>query len=241
MVAWGWTTCVPAASADSERGALPPEAAASATIRSADQATMKKTLSRCFQVLPTPAREFKRDRESEWTEIGLPAGADAAPGASSPAEASSARVYEGKATGDSEDVPVLEVRVYINLERGLPEPLGSEGGVLQTFTHDGLPGMRVSLAGVDPGRVALPLTPAETENALIVARLHVGAAEIEPYLVDIAQGRRPTRSPWAQKAAERASEVRTIVVEYRGPRREVERLVRATTASKLRAILTPTS
>ena len=130
-------------------------------------------------------------------------------------------------------------RLYVNQERALPEPLGSEGGALETFTHYGLPGMRVVLADPTSGRVALPLTPEEDENAPTVLRLHVGAAEIEPYLVDVAQGRRPDRTPWDSRPALKASEVRTIIVEFQGPRGEVERLLKATPSAPLRALLTP--
>ena len=74
---------------------------------------------------------------------------------------------------------------------------------------------------------------------MTVVRLHVGSADAEPYLVEIAQGRRPVRTPWDQSAARKASDVRTIVVEFRGPRAEIERLVKATGAAPLRALLTP--
>jgi hypothetical protein len=212
------------ATAEAEVGMRVLDKAPSTTERKA----MERAITRCFQALPAPARTFRRDRESDLLEIaGL--GAEAT------------RVYERRVTkGSDEDPVVLEVRVYMNREQSLPEPLGSEGGAFQPFRHDGLPAMRVFLAGVDPGgRVALPLTPEESTDALTVVRLHVGPPSAEKYLYEIAEGRHPDRTPWDDAGPRSLTEVRTIVVEYRGPRAEVERLLQATVASKLRAILDP--
>ena len=204
-----------------------------------DRKSMERTLRKAFAALPAPAKEFRLDAASNSREIGLSATTWAV-ATKAPAEAREARVYEsGGGAGKEAEPVVLEVRVYVNMERGLPEPLGSEGGVLETFTHDGLPGSRASLAGVDPSRVALPLTSEEETNALTVLRLHVGDLAIESYLKEIAQGRKPPRTPWDQTPAKSPSEIRTLVVEYYGPRAEVERLLKATTTASLRALLTP--
>ncbi|HEY6572673.1 MAG TPA: hypothetical protein VI198_05075, partial [Candidatus Eisenbacteria bacterium] len=211
----------------------------SGALPAAERKALERTLSKAFRALPVPAKAFQEDRAGGSREIAMGTSAWAV-ATKAPAVANQVRVYERRVgTGEDADVAVLELRVYLNQERELPEPLGSEGGTLETFTHEGLPGMRVSLAGVAPGRVALPLTPQEEEDALTVVRLHVGSAEAEPYLVEISQGRRPVRTPWDQSAARKASDVRTIVVEFRGPRAEVERLVKATGAAPLRALLTP--
>ncbi|MEK7314920.1 MAG: hypothetical protein AAB011_01975 [Candidatus Eisenbacteria bacterium] len=211
------------------------------TLPAAERKALERTLSKAFAALPLPGKAFREDRASRSREIA-PGTSAWAVATKAPTEAKAVRVYEGmigtEAGGDAEVVG-LEIRVYLNLERTLPEPLGSEGGGMETFTHDGLPGMRASLAGVAPSRLALPLTPEQEANSLTVVRLHVGAAEIEPYLLEIAQGRRPVRTPWDSSAARKASEVRTIVVEFHGPRGEVDRLVKATQAAPLRALLTP--
>ena len=204
-----------------------------------DRKSMERTLRKAFEALPAPAKEFRLDAKSGSKEIGLSASAWAV-ATKAPAEAREARVYESSGGAGKEAEPVVvEVRVYINMERTLPEPLGSEGGVLETFTHDGLPGSRASLAGVDPSRVALPLTSGEGANALTVLRIHVGDLAIESYLTEIAQGRKPPRTPWDQTPAKSPSEIRTLVVEYYGPRAEVERLLKATTTAPLRALLSP--
>jgi len=205
----------------------------------AERKALERTLSKAFRSLPAPAKAFREDRASGSREIA-PGTSAWAVAAKAPAEARQARVYERRiGSGEDAEVVGLEVRVYLNLERTLPDPLGSEGGALESFTHEGLPGMRVSLAGVSAGRVALPLTPEEQEDALTVVRLHVGSAAAATYLVEIAQGRRPVGTPWDSQAARKASDVRTIVVEFHGPRGEVERLVKATRAAPLRALLTP--
>ena len=204
-----------------------------------DRKALEQTLAKAFRALPVPSKKFREDRTSgtRTIEAGTSTRAVATRTA---AEARQIRVYERRiGTGEDAEVVGLEIRVYVNQERSLPEPLGSEGGTLETFTHDGLPGMRVVLAGATSGRVALPLSPEEEQDALTVLRLHVGAADIEPYLIEVAQGRRPDTTPWDSHPARRASEVRTIVVEFQGPRGEVERLVKATSAAPLRALLTP--
>ncbi len=211
------------------------------SLPAAGRKALERTLSKALDALPAPGKAFHEDRASRSREIA-PGTSAWAVATKAPAEARAVRVYEGKIgteAGDDAEVVGLEIRVYLNLERALPEPLGSEGGGLETFTHDGLPGMRASLAGVAPGRLALPLTPEQEANSLTVVRLHVGAAEIEPYLLEIAQGRRPVRTPWDSTPALTPSEVRTIVVEFHGPRGEVDRLVKATQAAPLRALLTP--
>lgn len=214
-------------------------AAAAKSVPSADRKALERVLAKAFRALPAPAKEFREDRSSRGREIAAPTSARGV-ATQAPAEAREARVYERRAgAGSDEETVGLEIQVYVNLERSLPEPLGSEGGTLETFTHDGLPGMRVSLAGVGSGRVALPLTTEEERTALTVVRLHVGAPEIDAYLVEVAQGRRPDRTPWDARPAKTKSEVRTIVAEFRGPRDEVERLAKATPAAPLRALLTP--
>lgn len=203
--------------------------AADAAPSAAERRAMEKVVSRCFGALPGPTRPFRRDHQSDFAEI-----------AARSAEAT--RVYERRpAAGTDEDPMVLEIRVYVNRERSLPEPLGSEGGALQTFRHDGIPTTRVFLAGVgvDQGRVALPLSPQDEADALTVVRLHVGPPYAEKYLEEIAQGRRPDRTPWDGAAPLRGASVRTLVVEFRGPRAEVELLLRHTLVPKLRAILDP--
>ncbi|HET9952199.1 MAG TPA: hypothetical protein VFS09_10435 [Candidatus Eisenbacteria bacterium] len=220
-------------------GEKPAGAPPARSLASSDRKSLERTLKKAFEALPSPAKEFRLDAENGTSEVGFAATAWAV-ATKAPAEARGDRVYEGRVgSGEASEPVVLEVRIYVNMERALPEPLGSEGGVLETFTHDGLPGSRASLAGVDPGRVALPLTAEETSNALTVLRLHVGAASIESYLAEVAQGRKPPRTPWDKTAAKSPSEVRTLVVEYYGPRAEVERLLKATTAAPLRALLTP--
>lgn len=219
----------------------PVTAAATGTAKSvpaADRKALERVLANAFRALPTPAKEFREDRSSVEREIAWGTSARAV-ATKAPVEARQVRVYERRAgEGEEAEVVGLEVRVYVNQERSLPEPLGSEGGTLETFTHDGLPATRVMLAGVG-GRVALPLTPGERDEALTVIRLHVGADDAEPYLVQVAQGRRPDRTPWDDRPARKASEVRTIVVEFQGPRSEVERLANATPAAPLRALLMP--
>jgi hypothetical protein len=206
------------------------------SLPSSDRKAMERTLRKAFAALQTPGKEFRLDAEGGSREIGL-SSTTWAVATKAPAEAREARVYLKSGGGDDADPVVLEVRVYLNMERELPEPLGSEGGVLETFTHDGLPGSRASLAGVEPSRVALPLTPEEGANALTVLRLHIGDSAIESYLTEIAQGRKPARTPWDQTPARSPSEIRTLVVEYYGPRAEVERLLKATAAAPLRALL----
>ncbi|HEU4726065.1 MAG TPA: hypothetical protein VFU59_12335, partial [Candidatus Eisenbacteria bacterium] len=215
--------------------AVPPPARPEAAkpIPAAAKAALTRTLASAFRALPAPAKDFHEDREGGLREIA--AGTSAwAVATKAPAEAKQVRVYERTVgEGDDAETVPLEVRVYVNLERALPEPLGSEGGALETFTHDGLPGMRASLAGVGASRVALPLSPEEMKDALTVVRLHVGAAEATPYLDEIAQGRRPPRTPWDERPARKASDVRTIVVEFQGPRAEVDRLAAAVKAAPL--------
>jgi hypothetical protein len=203
----------------------------------ADRKALERVLRKAFEALPSPGKDFRADAESGTQEIALSSSAWAM-ATKAPAEAQASRVFEKRTgSGDDAETVTLEIRLYLNMERGLPEPLGSEGGVLETFTHNGLPGSRASLAGVEPSRVALPLTAEEGANALTVLRLHVGAESIEGYLGEIARGRKPPRTPWDQTAAKSPSEVRTIVVEYYGPRAEVERLLKATSAAPLRALL----
>ncbi len=229
-----------AAGADGAAGAAgAAEGKRGGALPAAERKALERTLSKAFRALPVPAKEFRAARASGSREIA-PGTSAWAVATKAPAEAREARVYEKKiGAGEDAEVVGLEIRVYLNQERALPEPLGSEGGNLETFTHEGLPGMRASLAGIGSGRLALPLTPEEEADALTVVRLHVGGAEAEPYLVEIAQGRQPVRTPWDARPARKASEVRTIVVEFHGPRGEVERLVTATRAAPLRALLTP--
>lgn len=212
---------------------------AGGVVPSTDRKALEKTLAKAFRALPAPSKEYREDRSSRSRTIA--AGTSTwAVATKAPAEARQIRVYERRiGTGEDAEVVTLEMRVYVNQERALPEPLGSEGGALETFTHEGLPGMRVLLAGATSGRVALPLSPSDEPNVLTVLRLHVGAAECEPYLIEVAQGRRPDRTPWDTEPAKKASAVRTIVVEYQGPRAEVERLLQATKAAPLRALLSP--
>jgi len=220
---------------------LAADAGASTPIGAADKKAIEQTLAKVFATLPRPAKGYRLDRANGSREIA-PATSARVLANVAPAEAAETRVYEKAGTGDSsEESVVLEVRVYINQERSLPDPLGSEGGTPQTFTQDGMPCLRVSLAGVDvdAGRVALPLTGEDEGNALTVLRAYVGAPAIEPYLVDLARGRTPATTPWDARKARRPSEVRTIVVEYYGPRAEVERLLKATRSGPLRALLTP--
>ena len=220
-------------------GALAAETSAPKSVPDPDRKALERTLAKAFRALPATSKEFREDRESGTRTIS-PGTSTWAMETKAPAVAQQIRVYEmNRGAGDDAEVVTLEIRVYLNQERSLPEPLGSEGGTLETFTHDGLPGMRVLLAGATSGRVAVPLSPDEEENALTVLRLHVGAAEVELYLVEVAQGRRPDRTPWDSRPAKKPSEVRTIVVEFQGPRREVERLLQATPAAPLRALLTP--
>jgi len=211
---------------------------ASTPIAAADKKALERTLARVFATLPRPAKGYRLDRANGSREIARATSAWALAN-EAPAEAAETRVYERTGAGESEESVVLEVRVYINQERSLPDPLGSEGGTPQTTTQDGMPCLRVSLAGVDAGRVALPLTREDEGNALTVLRAYVGASAIEPYLVDVARGRTPAATPWDARKARRPSEVRTIVVEYYGPRADVERLLRATRSGPLRALLTP--
>ena len=218
---------------------LSAESRAASAIPASDRKALERTLASAFRALPVPVKEFHQDRSS-GTRVIVPGTTARAAAAKAPAEARQVRVYERLVgTGEEAEAVGLEVRVYVNQEGTLPEPLASEAGTPQTFTHDGLPGMRVSLAGVPSGRVALPLTADEAANALTVVRLYVGLPPIEPYLEEIAQGRQPERTPWDSRPPRRASEVRTVVVEFQGPRGEVERLVKATSAAPLRALLSP--
>ena len=228
----GATPAVAASTADKPAGQT-----SAREVAATDRKALELVLKKAFESLPPPGKEFRLDAESGTKEIALSSSAWAV-ATKAPAEAQASRVFEKhEGSGENEETVTLEIRLYLNMERELPEPLGSEGGVLETFTHDGLPGSRASLAGVEPGRVALPLTAEEGANALTVIRLHVGAETIEGYLGDVARGKKPPRTPWDQTAAQSPSEVRTIVVEYYGPRAEVERLLKSTSASPLRALL----
>jgi hypothetical protein len=205
----------------------------------ADRKALERVLRKAFEALPPPGKEFRLDTANGSKEIAFSTGAWAV-ATKAPAEAKEVRVYEKHAgSGEDAETCTLEVRVYLNMERGLPDPLGSEGGELATFTHDGAPAARASLAGVGASRVALPLTAEEGAGALTVLRLHVGAEAVEGYLAEIARGRIPPRTPWDQTAAKSPSEVRTIVVEFYGPRAEVERLLTSTPVAPLRALLSP--
>jgi hypothetical protein len=209
------------------------------TLAAGDRKTLERTVTRIFESLPRPAKGYRLDRSSGSKTIEAPTSAWAL-ATKAPAEVEAVRVYEKRVgAGEDAETVTLEVRVHINGERSLPDPLGSEGGTPESFTQEGMPCMRVSLAGVSSGRVALPLTPDEANDALTVVRVYIGAAAIEPYLADLAQGRTPEHTPWDVRPARRLSEVRTIVVEYYGPRREVERLLKKTPPAPLRALLTP--
>ena len=217
--------------------AKPAEQPRARVLPAADRKALERVLRKVFEALPPPGKEFRLESENGAREIAFSTSAWAV-ATNAPAEAHEVRVYERHAgRGNDAETFTLEVRVYLNMERGLPDPLGSEGGGLQSFTHDGVPATRASLAGVEAGRVALPLTADEEGDALTLIRLHVGAEAIEGYLADIARGRIPPRTPWDQTAAKSPSEVRTLVVEFYGPNAEVERLLRATPTAPLRALL----
>lgn len=211
------------------------------TIPAKDRKALESTLNKVLQLLPTPEKAFRRDRDGDSREIAATAPPKTAEGAwRVPAGARTGRAYVRR-TGSGENVVEarLEVNVYLNLETTLPDPLGSAGGSLRVDERDEAPFARHSLAGIDATRVALPLTADEMANSLTVVRAYIAAPEADNYLADVIQGRRPDRSPWDGTQAKSASEVRTIVVEYHGPASEVERLAAATPVPKLRALLTP--
>lgn len=194
-----------------------------------DEDAFKLVLMKAVAALPHPGKSFRLDPESTANDLheGLPLGARAV------------RVFEKPARPNEDDAVSIEVRVYLNRERFLPEPLGSEAGPPVLLTQDGAPGVRFGLAGVDVGRVALPVDPTEAANSLTVARLFVGTASARSYLDQIAHGLMPDRTPWDKAGVGRPTDVRTIVVEYYGPRAEVDRLLKATAIAPLRALLTP--
>jgi hypothetical protein len=207
-----------------------------------DRAKLAHSLGKVFDALPHLPKGYMRDRRHDSKQFAFATTASAF-AATAPAGASETHVY-GKPAGTGPDankgeMVTLEIRAYINWERTLPEPLGSEGGSLQAFTHDGMPCTRASLAGVTSGRVALPLASNEERNALTVLRAHVGADSIGAYLTEIAQGRTPTETPWGDAPVRRPSDVRTIVVEFYGPRADVEALLNGTSAAPLKKLLTP--
>lgn len=221
----------------------PPSLAAkeAPTIPAKDRKALEGTLNKVLQLLPAPAKEFRRDREGDSREIAATAPPRTAEGAwRVPAGARTGRVYVKRSgAGDDAAETRLEVNVYVNLETTLSDPLGSAGGSLRVDLRDEAPFARHSLAGIDATRVALPLTEEEKANSLTVVRAYIAVPEADNYLADVIQGRRPDRSPWDGTQAKSASEVRTIVVEYHGPASEVQRLADATPVPKLRALLTP--
>src|SRR5690349_3403458 len=223
---WSWAEASGAAS--NARPALSAE----------DRKSLARSLANVFDALPRPSKGYRLDKDANAPEIATATTAWAI-ATKAPADAAATHVYERPKPGNADENDVVEIRVYLNRERTLPDALGSEGGTLETFTQDGMPCSRLSLAGVTPGRVALPLRGDQDADALTVLRAHVGVVDVEPYLIEISQGRTPRRSPWDGEPARRLSQIRTIVVEYYGPRAEVERLMKATPAAPLRALLTP--
>jgi hypothetical protein len=230
-LALAFTVSAPSALAEKEAPTIPAK----------DRKALETTLDKVLQLLPAPAKEFRRDREGDSREVAANAPPKTADGAwRVPAGARTGRVYVKRAgTGDDAEETRLEVNVYVNLEATLSDPLGSAGGSLRVDLRDEAPFARHSLAGIDAARVELPLTEEEKANSLTVVRAYIATPEADGYLADVIQGRRPDRSPWDGTQAKSASEVRTIVVEYHGPASEVERLAAATPVPKIRALLTP--
>ena len=189
------------------------------------------TLTRVFQALPPPSKRFRLDAEggSRTIEIGHPT------------RAHEVRVYEQRTgSGDTEGTTTVEVRVTINGDLAFPDPFASESGTPRAFTHDGLPATRTTLAGAEDSRVAMPLNDEQRANVLTDVRLLVGPASAQVYLDAVAKGHRPEKAPWDGRSPKGANEIRVIVVEYYGPRAEVERLLAATKAAPLRALLSST-
>jgi hypothetical protein len=201
-----------------------------------DRQALERTLDQVFRRLPTPAAGFRRDVEGDDREVTSSAAPRAADGGwLVPAAARSTRLYASHGAND-EDLE-LEITVYVNQEASLSDPLGSAGGALDMDVRDEAPVVRHSLAGIDEYRVKLPFTDEDRANALTVVRIYVAIPDAKPYLSALAQGRRPPESPWEGATAKRASQVRTIVVEFYGPAREVDRLAEKTAIAPLRELI----
>lgn len=203
-----------------------------------DRTALEKTLRDVFETLPAPRKSYRRDREADDREVAARTPPRTEDGSwRFPAGARATRSYARSFR--SGETLELEITVYLNLESSLSDPLGSAGGSLRVEMRDKAPVVRHSLAGIDESRLEMPLTAEQTSNALTVVRAYIAVPEATDYLIDLAQGRRPSENPWQGATVKRPSDVRTIVVEYHGPAVEVDRLSDSTHVAELRALLTP--
>lgn len=204
----------------------------------ADRDRMREHLAAAERAVPRPSSTFRLAPEGEERGVGTDAGKLDAPDTWHPILAWLSRVYETR-TASEDDERTLEINLALNGERGLSTGLATVGGAARILDRKGALLVRQTILGAEEGsRVALPVSPEETERALTLVRAYIVPPGLESRLRDSVE--RTEELPKlgdADVTARKPGAVATIVVEIRGERRDVEALVPKLDISALRKLL----
>lgn len=213
-----------------------------------DRNVLLRVAVRARNLVPAPGRRYvadptsdeaKSDPKAPWDDS---AGMWAAPGISR-----AFRTYPPANPDAPNAPPEFETRVHVNAEAGLPEALASVFGSPRPFTVKGATAIEITTVGaedtgpasqaggVEGGRVAMPVTPEASANAITMIRILVADAETERALRAMADGSTIERA--ARKPVARADRVESITVGLYGAKQDVERVARRVPIARLRALL----
>ena len=203
----------------------------------AERASVQRTLVAVVSSLPAPASGFRLAPDGATEEVGRTVlKLDGGNQPWGPLDASGERIYDRTDASDDED-RTLEVRVSVNGTKGLSTGLASVGGTPRPFTVSGAFALEQNLIGADdPGeRVAMPVDPSQADRTVALLRIYIVPKALEQRLRAMAKGSEnfPAFDPSFVPSSKRA-DLRSLVVEIHGQRRDVEAYARRVHAADLR-------
>lgn len=203
----------------------------------AERTSVQRTLLSVVSSLPAPATGFRLAADGASEEIGrVVLKLEGGKQPWGPLDASAERIYDRTDASDDED-RTLEVRVSVNGTKGLSTGLASVGGTPHPFTVAGAFALEQNLIGADDsgGRVAIPVDPSQAERTVALLRIYIVPKALEERLRSMAKGSEdfPPFDSSFVPSSKRAN-VRSLVVEIHGQKRDVEAYARRVHAADLR-------
>lgn len=200
---------------------------------------LKKRLARVVLAIPRPGQPYQLAEDGASENISAWAGLIKGTHLWAPIEALSGRDFQALPTREEEDdYRAIEVMVTLNGVRGLSTGLASKSEKVQTFELPGTWSVVQSTIGIDSTRAEREAAERTPQEPITLLRIYIVDPDLEAKLRQSFKesGGFPAFGP-TQVPSANSDMVRSIVVEFFGPKSDVETTARSMDVAAVRKFL----